>query len=274
VSDDEGVDLMLNTSTAMLCLDQVSKCFDGGIQALHQTTLTFYKGQFTVLLGPSGAGKSTLLRCLNFLNVPTTGQIRVDKLGTLNGNCRRLRRHRHRTAMVFQQHQLIGRHSALQNVLIGRIGNFSAWRSLWPLPHKDHHLALECLERVGLLDKANERVDNLSGGQKQRVGIARGLAQQPKIILADEPVASLDPATSEKILSMLHRICREDDLTAVVSLHQVELAKMFGDRIIALADGKVVFDGLSEQITDRVYQRIYHGCDRPSSKQSRITACG
>ncbi|MGD9187942.1 MAG: phosphonate ABC transporter ATP-binding protein [Desulfobacteraceae bacterium] len=265
---------MLNTSTAMLCLEQVSKCFDGGIQALHQTTLKFYKGQFAVLLGPSGAGKSTLLRCLNFLNVPTTGQIRVDKLGTLNGNCRRLRRHRHQTAMVFQQHQLIGRHTALQNILIGRIGNYSAWRSLWPLPHKDHHLALECLERVGLLDKANERVDNLSGGQKQRVGIARGLAQQPKIILADEPVASLDPATSEKILSMLHRICREDDLTAIVSLHQVELAKMFGDRIIALADGKVVFDGEAEQITDSVYQRIYHGCDGPDSKQCRIAACG
>jgi phosphonate transport system ATP-binding protein len=106
------------------------------------------------------------------------------------------------------------------------------------------------------------------------VGIARGLAQQPKIILADEPVASLDPATSEKILSMLHRICREDDLTAIVSLHQVELAKMFGDRIIALADGKVVFDGEAEQITDRVYQRIYHGCDGPDSKQCRIAACG
>jgi phosphonate transport system ATP-binding protein len=161
--------------------------------------------------------------------------------------------------MVFQQHQLIGRYTALQNVLIGRVANYGAWRSLWPLPHKDNVMALECLERVGLLDKATERVDNLSGGQQQRVGIARGLAQQPRTILADEPVASLDPATSEKILGLLHRICREDDLTAVVSLHQVELARMFADRIIGLADGRLVFDGVADHLTKDVYHQIYGG---------------
>lgn len=243
--------------TSMISLDCVSKRFPGGVQALQSTCMELYKGQFTVLLGPSGAGKSTLLRCLNYLNVPSEGRIAVDGLGILNGDRRTLRRHRHRTAMIFQQHQLIGRFTALQNVLIGRIGNYSALRSLWPLPQKDHMLALECLERVGLLDKAAERVDNLSGGQQQRVGIARGLAQQPVIMLADEPVASLDPATSEKILGLLHRVCREDDLTAVVSLHQVDLARMFGDRIVGLADGKVVFDGSADQITERVYGQIY-----------------
>ncbi len=245
------------SNTAALVLDNVSKCFPGGVQALKPTCLELYNGQFTVLLGTSGAGKSTLLRCLNFLNTPTTGQIIVDGLGMLNGNRQLLRTHRRQTAMVFQQHQLIGRHTALQNVLIGRIGNFGALRSLWPLPYKESHRALECLERVGLLDKANERVDNLSGGQQQRVGIARGLVQQPKTILADEPVASLDPATSEKILALLHRICREDKLNAVVSLHQVALAKMFADRIIGLADGEVVFDGDTHQLTNAVLNKIY-----------------
>jgi phosphonate transport system ATP-binding protein len=252
---------MRSSTIAMLTLNDVSKCFAGGVQALKPTSLEFHKGQFTVLLGPSGAGKSTLLRCLNFLNVPTTGRITVDGLGLLNGDRRLLRQHRHQTAMVFQQHQLIGRYCALQNVLIGRIANFGALRSLWPLPRRDMRLALECLERVGLLDKANERVDNLSGGQQQRVGIARCLAQQPRTILADEPVASLDPATSEKILGLLHRICQEDNLTAVVSLHQVGLAKIFADRIVGLADGQVVFDGAADQMTDAVYRRIYGGSE-------------
>lgn len=249
------------SSTAMLSLNGIGKSFAGGIQALKPTSLDFHKGQFTVLLGPSGAGKSTLLRCLNFLNVPTSGQINVDGLGMLNGNRRLLRTHRHQTAMVFQQHQLIGRYTALQNVLIGRIANFGAWRSLWPLPRDENVIALECLERVGLLDKATERVDNLSGGQQQRVGIARGLAQQPRTILADEPVASLDPATSERILGLLHRICREDDLTAVVSLHQVEFARMFADRIIGLADGHVVFDDIADHLSENVCHQIYGGSD-------------
>jgi phosphonate transport system ATP-binding protein len=251
------------SAAAMITLSDISKRFAGGVQALKRTSMAFSKGQFTVLLGPSGAGKSTLLRCLNFLNIPSTGCIAVDGLGVLNGNRSLLRTHRHQTAMVFQQHQLIGRYSALKNVLIGRIANYGAWRSLWPLPHREMILALECLDRVGLLEKAAERVDNLSGGQQQRVGIARGLAQQPRTILADEPVASLDPATSEKILGLLHRICREDRLTAIVSLHQVDLAKMFADRVIGLSGGAVVFDGATEEITDEVYQRIYNGRDIP-----------
>jgi phosphonate transport system ATP-binding protein len=262
---------MDSSPTAMLCLNDIGKYFEGGIQALKPTSLKFHKGHFTVLLGPSGAGKSTLLRCLNFLNVPTSGQIHVDGLGMLNGNRRLLRTHRHQTAMVFQQHQLIGRYTALQNVLIGRIADYGAWRSLWPLPRKENVLALECLERVGLLDKATERVDTLSGGQQQRVGIARGLAQQPRTILADEPVASLDPATSERILGMLHRICREDDLTAVVSLHQVELARMFADRIIGLADGHVVFDSVADKFNDDVYHRIYENRNEEKICQTGIS---
>lgn len=255
---------MDHQKSAMLTCENISKTFPGGIQALYETSIEFHKGEFTVLLGPSGAGKSTLLRCLNFLNIPSSGQISVDRLGTLSKKGPLLRNHRHRTAMIFQQHQLIGRYSALQNVLIGRIGNYNFWRSLWSLPDNDHLLALECLNRVDLLDKASERVDNLSGGQQQRVGIARGLAQQPTIILADEPVASLDPATSERVLSILHRICREDNLTAIVSLHQVELARMFADRIVGLSGGKVVFDGVAEQLDDSAYHQIYSSNEIPS----------
>jgi phosphonate transport system ATP-binding protein len=241
----------------MITLEKVSMRFAGGITALNPTSIHLKRGEFTVLLGPSGAGKSTLLRCINFLNMPTTGSVSVNRLGALNGDRKRLLRHRLQTAMIFQQHQLIGRYSALENVLIGRYANYSTLRSLLPLPRKDSQIALECLERVGLLGKAMERVDNLSGGQQQRVGIARGLAQKPKIILADEPVASLDPLTSEKILSLLHRICREDDITAIVSLHQVDLALDFADRLIGLADGSIVFDGRAENLNPTTLERIY-----------------
>jgi phosphonate transport system ATP-binding protein len=168
-----------------------------------------------------------------------------------------VRRHRRRTAMIFQQHQLIGRHSAWENVLLGRLGYYSSWRSLLPLPRRDQVLALACLERVGLLSKALERVDALSGGEQQRVGIARALAQQPRLILADEPVASLDPATAQKIMDLLQDICKKDGITAIVSLHQVELALSYAGRIVALARGKIVFDGSPEDLNPARLEGIY-----------------
>lgn len=251
----------------MITVNRLAMCYPNGFVALKETSLSFEKGSFTVLLGPSGAGKSTLLRCINFLNSPSSGQVSVDGLGSLNGDRRLLRQHRRRTAMIFQQHQLIDRFSALDNVLIGRIGNYNAWRTLFPLSQWDQRIALESLERVGLFHKALERVDKLSGGQQQRVGIARGLAQQPTTLLADEPVASLDPATAEKVLSLLHSICKEDGLTAIVSLHQVELARRFADRIIGLANGEVVFDGESRALTPEMLAAIYHKppCQHESS---------
>lgn len=241
----------------MIAVSQLAMRYPNGFVALKETSLSFEKGSFTVLLGPSGAGKSTLLRCINFLNSPSRGQVCVDGLGTLNGDRRLLRQHRRQTAMIFQQHQLIDRFTALENVLIGRIGNYPAWRTFFPLPQEDQRIALESLERVGLLHKALERVDKLSGGQQQRVGIARGLAQRPTTLLADEPVASLDPATAEKVLALLHSICKEDGLTAIVSLHQVELARCFADRIIGLANGEVVFDGKSHTLTSEMLATIY-----------------
>ncbi|MFO7706282.1 MAG: phosphonate ABC transporter ATP-binding protein, partial [Halopseudomonas sp.] len=231
----------------MLSVEQLGVTYPGGVEALRATSVTFQRGEFTVLLGLSGAGKSTLLRTLNHLVKPTSGQVVSSEFGHLIEPAN-LRQYRRKTAMVFQHHQLILRHSALENVLTGRLGYHSTWRSFFPLPREDLQLAMHCLERVGLADKALMRVDQLSGGQQQRVGIARALAQQPSMILADEPVASLDPATSEKVLSLLKRICSEDGITAVVSLHQLEYAQRFADRIIGLANAHIVFDATPSQL--------------------------
>ncbi len=227
-----------------------------GTMGLHPTSIGFASGEFTVLVGPSGAGKSTLLRSLNGLVSLTEGRALAPGLGALNDRLV-LRAHRRRTAMIFQQHQLIGRYTALQNVLVGRIGFHSALRSCFPAARSERLFALECLDRVDLMDKALQRVDALSGGQQQRVGIARALAQEPHLVLADEPVASLDPATSERVLRLLHTICRDDGIPAIVSLHQLELARAFADRIIGLAAGRVVFDGAPAALTPDHLKWIY-----------------
>lgn len=240
----------------MIELQDVSVKYPGGMTALHPTSICFRRGEFTVLLGASGAGKSTLLRSLNLLNRPSSGEVFVAGIGKI-GDRQALHRHRRATGMIFQQHQLIGRQTALANVLLGRVGYHPAWRTLFPLPRVERTIGLECLDRVGLLHKALERVDRLSGGQQQRVGIARALAQRPRLMLADEPVASLDPATSGLVLSQLKRIGTEDGITTVVSLHQVELAQMFADRVIGLAHGRVVFDGPAAVLNDSVLQMIY-----------------
>lgn len=161
--------------------------------------------------------------------------------------------------MIFQQHQLIVRQTALQNVLVGRIGHHSWLRGLFPLPKTEVLTALECLDRVGLLKKAMERVDNLSGGEQQRIGVARALAQKPRIILADEPVASLDPATAHRVLTLLHEISRLEGISVVVSLHHVDMARTFADRIVGLAGGRVVFDGGPSELTEDVVNNIYSG---------------
>ncbi|MEL6480389.1 MAG: phosphonate ABC transporter ATP-binding protein [Pseudomonadota bacterium] len=240
----------------MLRLDDVSVTYGKGGQALAPTRLAFQDHAVTVLLGPSGAGKSTLLRTLNLLVKPTTGQVVSRDLGALEG-IEKIREHRRRTAMVFQQHQLIGRLSALSNVLTGRLGQHSFWRTLFPLSLEERELAMTCLDRVGLIDKALSRCDQLSGGQQQRVGIARALAQQPSLILADEPVASLDPASSERVLTKLRDICKEDGTPVILSLHQLEYARRFADRIIGLAQGRVVFDDVPDRLDAAALSAIY-----------------
>ena len=241
---------------SFLELQGVKVVYDNKVLALKPTNVEISSDEVTVLLGPSGAGKSTLLRALNHLVKPTAGKVIAYDLGEINGS-NVVRRHRLRTGMIFQQHQLIERMTALQNVLLSRIGNYSFFRSLFPLSSSERTWALECLERVHLLDKALQRCDALSGGQQQRVGIARAIAQRPDIILADEPVASLDPASSERVLSMLRDICKQDAIPAIISLHQIEYAKRFADRIIGLSQGDIVFDGPPAALQDQTLNRIY-----------------
>lgn len=239
-------------------LSGVRVTYPNGVTALHESDLSFRQGSVTVLLGPSGAGKSTLLRTLNMLVAPTVGEVRSSGLGPLTDK-NIIREHRRGCAMIFQQHQLIGRLTALQNVLTGRLGHHSFLRSLFPLSESERRLALACLERVGLLDKALSRCDQMSGGQQQRVGIARALVQEPSMILADEPVASLDPAASRRVLTKLREVCREDGTPVVISLHQLDYAREFADRIIGLSSGRVVFDDAPQNLNEQAVQQIYQG---------------
>lgn len=241
---------------SIIRIRDVEVVYPDGTRALHPLSLNFMDDQVTVLLGPSGAGKSTLLRTLNLLVPPTAGWVMDAENRTLE-NDRDIREHRTKTAMIFQQHQLIGRQTALQNVLAGRLGKHSFWRTLWPFSERERRLALACLDRVSLFDRAFSRCDSMSGGQQQRVGIARALAQHPRMILADEPVASLDPSSSHRVLTQLRAICKEDRIPVVVSLHQLEYAREFADRIIGLSNGHVVFDDVPDALTEGALSAIY-----------------
>ena len=245
----------------MIQVENLEIVYPTGTRALAPTTLGFGPGRFTVLLGASGAGKSTLLRALNGLLKPTAGRVVVAGIGVLRSG-RAMRMHRRRTGMVFQQHQLIGRATVLTNVLTGRLGYHSGWRTLLPLPASEKRRALDAIERTGLIDCALRRADELSGGQQQRVGIARALVQEPTLILADEPIASLDPATADPVLGLLHAICKSDGITAVVSLHQLEFAYRYAEHIIGLARGSVVFDGPPTKLGPVEVSRIYGAVPR------------
>ena len=234
----------------------ISVTYPNDTVALKPISTHLNDHDITVLLGPSGAGKSTLLRVLNHLVVPTSGEVIVLNTGALSSGAV-LRQHRRQTGVIFQRHQLIGRLSAMHNVLIGRIGHYGGLRTLLPMPKVEQHWALECLERVELLDKALMRCDLLSGGQQQRVGIARALAQKPRLILADEPVASLDPASSERVMDLLRTICKQDQIPTVISLHQLDYARAYADRIIGLSSGEIVYDGAPDDLNDEPLQRIY-----------------
>lgn len=249
--------------------------YPNGYKALHSTSLDIKQGAFVVLLGTSGAGKSTLLRSLNGLVQPSSGSITVEGLGDLAASGV-LKRHRRQTGMIFQQHHLIGRLSVLNNVLLGRIGHHAGWRMFTGWTRAEKEQALAVIERVGLLDRALTRADQLSGGQQQRVGMARALVQKPKLLLADEPIASLDPNTSVRLLQSMHDICKSDGLTAVVSLHQVELAKRFADRIIGLQGGAVVFDGPPAELTahraEVLYRHAQHTSQVPEQDSSAASS--
>jgi phosphonate transport system ATP-binding protein len=231
----------------------LTKAYPGGTRALDDVSLDITPGDFVALIGPSGAGKSTLLRCLNGLVVPTAGEVTVDGLAVTGASEDQLRRIRARIGFVFQQFNLLRRLSVLENVLVGRLAHAPRWRSLaaW-FPDADVARARGVLERVGLAGLADRRADTLSGGQQQRVAIARALVQEPRIILADEPMASLDPSLSHTVMETLRRINVEDGITVITSLHVLELAQAYGRRIIGLRDGRVVHDGAPESLAARV----------------------
>lgn len=242
----------------MLDIRHLTKVYEGGVQALTGVNLTVQDGEFLVVIGLSGSGKSTLLRCINRLVEPTAGRIVYNGVDVTAASAQELRLIRRRIAMVFQQFNLVRRSSVLTNVLSGRLGYVNPWSSLLHrFPEKEIARAMSNLERVGIAEKAYARADELSGGQQQRVGIARALMQEPELMLADEPVSALDPATSHSILRHLEQINREDGITVICNLHFLDLARRYGTRIVALKEGKLIFDGLPQEIDRERFKEIY-----------------
>lgn len=239
-------------------VEHLTKVYPGGVRALDDVSFEVFRGEFVVVIGLSGSGKSTLLRCINRLVEPTAGRVWIDGVEVTALDREGVRRLRREVGMIFQQFNLVKRLPVLTNVLTGRLGYLPPWWSLvnyWP-PEVVQQ-ALEALDRVGIREKAGVRADQLSGGQQQRVGIARALMQQPKLILADEPVASLDPATSHSVLRYVEELNRQEGITVLCSLHFLSLARRYGTRVLALKEGRLVFDGPPGEIDPRRFREIY-----------------
>jgi phosphonate transport system ATP-binding protein len=242
----------------MLRIEGLTKVYKTGDKALTDVTFTVPGAQVVGLIGPSGAGKSTLIRCVNRLVEPTAGKVFLNDLDVTALPRGALRRARRRMGMIFQEYALVERLSVMENVLSGRLGYVGFWRSYFRrFPQKDVDRAFALLERVGLSDHFDKRADALSGGQRQRVGIARALAQEPELLLIDEPTASLDPKTSRQIMRLIREICAESGLPAIINIHDVVLAQAFTDRIVGLRAGRVVFDGPPIKLTDDALTEIY-----------------
>lgn len=242
----------------MLRLNQLTKTYKTGDKALKGITLDVPKGQFLALIGPSGAGKSTMIRCINRLVEPTEGAVLLDDVDLTKLGSAALRRARREMGMIFQEYALVERLTVMENVLSGRLGYVGFWRSfLRRYPQSDIDEAFRLLDRVGLLHMADKRADELSGGQRQRVGICRALIQNPKLLLVDEPTASLDPKTSRQIMRLITELCRERGLAAIINIHDVALAQMFVPRIVGLRLGEIVFDGPPDGLTSDKLTEIY-----------------
>ena len=242
----------------MLKVENLTKVYEGGTQALTDVSFEVDEGEFLAVIGLSGSGKSTLLRCINRLIEPTSGKIYWDDEDVTTASQEDLRRIRRRIGMVFQHFNLVHRSKVLTNVLAGRLGYTNPGLALVNrFSQDDIDKAMRQLDRVGLADKADQRSDALSGGQQQRVGVARALMQDPKMVLADEPVASLDPVLAHSIMQYLELINKADGVTVLCSLHFLDLVHRYADRVIALNEGKVVFEGLPSEIDDDKFQEIY-----------------
>ncbi|NHN34163.1 phosphonate ABC transporter ATP-binding protein [Paenibacillus sp. S3N08] len=243
---------------ALLEIRNLKKVYNDGTTALQGVDFKVDRGEFVVVIGSSGAGKSTLLRCINRLVQPSEGSVMFNNMDATKASHSQVRKLRREVGMIFQGFNLIERVSVLTNVLHGRLGYMNQLMgTLGMFSKHDIEEAKKILHRLGLHQQIYKRADELSGGQQQRVGIARALSQQPQLILADEPIASLDPVTSETIMNHLHTICQEDGITCVVNLHQVEVAKKYATRIIGIHKGTVAFDGKPDELSDEVIQHIY-----------------
>lgn len=250
----------------LLSVKNLVKVYGKETRALNGISLDFYPGEFIVVIGPSGAGKSTFIRCINRLVDPTEGEIIFDgqHLEKLSGQ--KLRKERSKIGMIFQHYNLVGRTNVIKNVLHGQLSNTPLYKSVLGLYNeRDKQEAVELLKKVGLEEQIYKRADALSGGQMQRVGICRAILQRPKLLLADEPIASLDPLSANIVMQQLHDISSEKNLTCIVNLHQVDFAKKYASRIIGIKNGMVIYDGSPSQLTEEIVRDIYEG------KESQMT---
>ncbi|SDB83519.1 phosphonate transport system ATP-binding protein [Pelagirhabdus alkalitolerans] len=261
----------------MIEFKDVEKIYPNGTQALKDINVTIEKGEFVAVIGLSGAGKSTFIRCINRMHDTTGGELFVDNInvGALKGSA--IRRFRRKVGMIFQSFNLVNRTTVIKNVLVAFAPDNPFWRTFLGVYTKKQKLqALEALEQVGILDKAYTRVDQLSGGQQQRVALARTLAQKPDIILADEPVASLDPITSKRVMNDFTKINKDMNITILMNIHHVDMALEYADRIIGIRAGEVVFDGKASSVDDVVLKMIYEGHveQQPSSGEENQVYVG
>lgn len=242
----------------MIKFDKVNKVYPNGLHALKNISLEIEQGEFVAIIGLSGAGKSTLLRTVNRMHDITDGSLTVDgqEVNDLKG--KELRKFRRKLGMVFQSFNLVTRTSVINNVLTSRVPDMPLWKSIIGLYSKeDKIIALEALDKVGILDKAYVRADQLSGGQAQRVALARTLAQNPEIILADEPVAALDPITAAQVMDDFKKINEEMNISILINIHHVDLALKYADRVIGIKAGEIVYDGPSKNVDGEILKQIY-----------------
>jgi phosphonate transport system ATP-binding protein len=242
----------------LLRVENLTKVFPDGTVAVKDVSFEVRDGEFLAIIGLSGSGKSTLLRCINRLIDPTEGRVLWDELDITAAKGKELRLIRRQIGMIFQQFNLVKRSTVMTNVLSGRLGYANPWSSLLHrFSSQDRQRAGAALERVGITEKADNRADQLSGGQQQRVGIARALMQEPRLMLADEPVASLDPVLAHSILQYLELLNQQDGITVLCSLHFLDLVHRYATRVIGLKDGEMVFDGLPSELTRARFKEVY-----------------
>jgi len=257
----------------MLKVFDLQKTYPTGDEALKGVTMSVEGSETVAMIGPSGAGKSTFIRCVNRLTEPSGGEVYLDETELTALGDDALRSARRDIGMIFQEYNLVERLTVMENVLSGRLGYVSAWQAFRrSFPAEDIERAYEILDRVGMGDMENKRVDELSGGQRQRVGIARAVIQQPKILLVDEPTSSLDPETSNTVMRLLTDIAGERGVPVLINIHEVDLAMEHADRIVGLHDGELVFEGPPSELDQQGLDQVYRGAEVPDNTEKKGAA--